>query len=82
MPEELAVDGHLSEEDHGWIASNGGEETTHSVSLDYSHYSFNAVLKAVLPPRLKEVPNGFEEVGHIAHLNLREECLPYKNLIG
>ena len=82
MPEELSEDGHLTEEDHRWIASNGGEETTHSVALDYSHFSIYAVLRAVLPLQLKDVPTGFEAVGHIAHFNLRDECLPFKKIIG
>lgn len=29
-----------------------------------------------------EVPSSFETVGHIAHLNLREELLPHKHTIG
>ena len=29
-----------------------------------------------------EVPSSFETVGHIAHLNLREELLPYKHIVG
>lgn len=33
-------------------------------------------------PLIEEVPSSFEAAGHIAHLNLREEALPYKYLIG
>ena len=29
-----------------------------------------------------EIPGGFETIGHIAHLNLADEQMPYKNLIG
>ena len=28
------------------------------------------------------MPTSFESVGHIAHLNLRDELLPYKHVIG
>jgi hypothetical protein len=35
----------------------------------------------LLPDGL-EVPSAFESVGHIAHLNLRGDLLPYKHLIG
>ena len=28
------------------------------------------------------MPCSFETVGHIAHLNLRDELLPYKHLVG
>ena len=38
-------------------------------------------LQRLLPAGL-EVPCSFETVGHIAHLNLRDELLPYKHLVG
>jgi len=37
--------------------------------------------KALLPPAI-DVPTSFETVGHVAHLNLRDEALPFKQLIG
>lgn len=39
------------------------------------------VLEALLPEGVI-IPTGFETVGHIAHLNLRDEHLPYKKLIA
>jgi tRNA (guanine37-N1)-methyltransferase len=39
------------------------------------------VLEALLPKDVV-VPSAFETVGHIAHLNLREEHLPYKKIIA
>lgn len=39
------------------------------------------VLEALLPKGMI-VPSAFETVGHIAHLNLRDEHLPYKRLIA
>jgi tRNA G37 N-methylase Trm5 len=29
-----------------------------------------------------EIPSSFETIGHIAHINLRDVHLPFKNLIG
>jgi tRNA G37 N-methylase Trm5 len=39
------------------------------------------VLRVILPEKV-EVPTGFETIGHIAHLNLREAHLPFKQVIG
>ena len=65
-----------------WITSNGGRRGFYTVKLEYQHYSSRAILSAVLPEDIDEIPTGFEVVGHIAHLNLRKEVLPYKALIG
>ena len=72
----------VSEEDLQWIADNGGRNGNHKITLEYQHYSVQAVLSAVLPEDTAEIPTGFEMVGHIAHLNLRRELLLYKRLIG
>ncbi|ODQ65231.1 hypothetical protein NADFUDRAFT_25650 [Nadsonia fulvescens var. elongata DSM 6958] len=57
--------------------------TTHTLSLDYNHWRADEILHAILPECLHhEIPTGFTTVGHIAHLNVRNEYLPYKNLIG
>ena len=64
------------------------------ISLPVSAYELmtvDAVLRRLLPtsengldtgPTVNEVPSSFEIAGHIAHVNLREEALPYKFLIG
>lgn len=48
-------------------------------SIDIMHCL--QVLEALLPKGMI-VPSAFETVGHIAHLNLRDEHLQYKNLIA
>jgi len=39
------------------------------------------VLRKLLPEQVT-VPASLEQIGHIAHLNLQEDQLPYKDLIG
>lgn len=57
------------------------EPVQHSVSVDYSYFSMDAALKKLLPEGM-EIPSSFETIGHIAHLNLRDEQLPHKHLIA
>ncbi len=40
------------------------------------------MLRAALPAELPEITTAFETVGHIAHMNLRDDQLPYKRFIG
>ena len=54
----------------------------HNLSIGYEHTPMDEVLKALLPPTITEIPSAYEQAGTIAHLNLREEVLPYKYIIG
>jgi tRNA G37 N-methylase Trm5 len=42
---------------------------------------FFQILKEVLPEGMT-IPTAFESVGHIAHLNLRNEYAPYRHTIA
>ncbi|KAK3164427.1 hypothetical protein QOZ80_1AG0018020 [Eleusine coracana subsp. coracana] len=51
------------------------------LTLFYGYWPMNEVLEAILPEGII-IPTGFETVGHIAHLNLRDEHLPHKKRIA
>ena len=53
----------------------------HQLTVSYEDMTMNEVLGQILPPGVP-VPSSFEQVGHIAHLNLREEQEPFKRAIG
>ncbi|CAK9160175.1 unnamed protein product [Ilex paraguariensis] len=71
------------------VLIEGGKKSTTStfelvrckLTLFYSYWQKNEILEAVLPKDMI-IPSAFETVGHIAHLNLRDEHLPYKKLIA
>ncbi|KAG7238497.1 hypothetical protein INR49_030770 [Caranx melampygus] len=52
----------------------------YELQLTYDNLKSEEVLEAVLPQG-QDVTSGFSRVGHIAHMNLRDHQLPYKNLI-
>ncbi|KAI0194537.1 Met-10+ like-protein-domain-containing protein [Astrocystis sublimbata] len=56
------------------------------LSLDYTYWSYEDVMRCVLPAEPRDendgFPTGFNQAGHVAHLNLREQFLPYKKLIA
>ncbi|KAI9093365.1 hypothetical protein K1719_027379 [Acacia pycnantha] len=70
------------------LAEYGKKSTTYTIelvkchlTLFYDYWQMNEILEALLP-EVMIVPSAFETVGHIAHLNLRDEHLPYKKLIA
>ncbi|KTW30899.1 tRNA (guanine) methyltransferase [Pneumocystis jirovecii RU7] len=53
------------------------------LELNYDFWNSDDILSAILPENLLEsIPCSFAQVGHIAHMNIREEYLPYKKIIG
>ncbi|KAJ8044332.1 tRNA (guanine(37)-N1)-methyltransferase [Holothuria leucospilota] len=57
------------------------ELVDYEVTLKYEDFDADEILRAILPAEV-EVPTAFSRIGHIAHLNLRDEQIPYKNIIG
>ena len=54
--------------------------TTHQVTASYDDWTVEQVLRRILP--VKEVPSSFEIIGQLAHVNLRDELLPFKYIVG
>ncbi|KXN88837.1 tRNA (guanine(37)-N1)-methyltransferase [Leucoagaricus sp. SymC.cos] len=53
------------------------------IDLDYDYWTTDDIIQRILPDELREcAPSGFAMTGHIAHVNLLDEYLPYKHLIG
>ena len=70
----VSGDGKNDEENEGVVKE-------HRITLDYKYHTAEYVLKQLLPDGM-ETPSAFEQVGHVAHVNLREEFLPYKYTIA
>ncbi|KAJ5111420.1 tRNA (guanine(37)-N1)-methyltransferase [Penicillium argentinense] len=55
----------------------------YELTLDYDFWSYADIMNAILPEQEnQEVPQGFTQVGHVVHLNLREHWLPFKHFIA
>jgi len=71
----------LPEEMREYVQSNGFEAVPHVLRLGYDHFNADFILKKVLPEGM-EIPSSFETIGHIAHINLRDEHKGYEKMIG
>ncbi|KAJ2829432.1 tRNA(m(1)G37)methyltransferase [Coemansia furcata] len=63
------------------VRDNGWETLTHDVTMTYENWSADEILRAVLP-NPGQAPTAYEQIGHIAHMNLRDEYLEFKTIIG
>ncbi len=59
----------------------GAEFGQSSYDLDHSNYTQLAMLKQVLPKDIEGLTSS-QIVGHITYVNLKDELLPYKSVIG
>ena len=55
---------------------------TMTIDIQYHQFPVNYILRKLLPVSVHPPPTAFAMVGHVAHLNLRENHLPYANMIG
>lgn len=54
----------------------------HDMELNYDFWTAEQIFHSVMPEDSTDIPASFTQVGHIAHMNLREHYYPWKNLIG
>ncbi|XP_077394691.1 tRNA (guanine(37)-N(1))-methyltransferase [Festucalex cinctus] len=82
-PHIVSSSGSFSEAEAEALRSfDVSEELQHyELRLTYDNLKSEEVLEAVLPLG-QDVTSSFSRVGHIAHMNLRDHQLPYRNLIG
>lgn len=71
----------LTDAQRAFLRDVGAELAPESIALGYENMSADEVLRQVLP-RGADVPSSFETVGHVAHLNLRDDLLPYRHAIA
>ncbi len=69
--------------------SNKNEETpsiqkgpSRPMSISANQLSFQYILKRLLPESALPPPSAYEQIGHVAHFNLKKVHLPFKHLIG
>ncbi|QIW96895.1 hypothetical protein AMS68_002413 [Peltaster fructicola] len=59
------------------------EVIPYDLQLEYDYWTYHDIISAILPEDdLGEIPSGFTQTGHVAHLNLRDDYLKYKYLIA
>jgi tRNA G37 N-methylase Trm5 len=92
------TDGEEKEEEdnNGWLSellSLQGEDAiggkalirkgpSRLMSISHNQLSFQYILKQLLPESALPLPSSYEQIGHVAHFNLKEKHLPFKHLIG
>ncbi|KDQ63114.1 hypothetical protein JAAARDRAFT_53342 [Jaapia argillacea MUCL 33604] len=73
----------LPQEAREFLKAVASGYVTHNLELDYDYWTADEILQAILPEDLLDgSPTGFACTGHLAHMNLNDEYLPFKHIIG
>eukprot|EP01125_Pyxidicula_operculata_P009781 TRINITY_DN3212_c1_g2_i2.p1 TRINITY_DN3212_c1_g2~~TRINITY_DN3212_c1_g2_i2.p1 ORF type:complete len:384 (+),score=50.23 TRINITY_DN3212_c1_g2_i2:203-1354(+) len=64
-----------------YVSENQVDVIDHKITHGYEILTAEEVLHEYLPKGV-ELVKSYEQIGHIAHLNLRDDCLPYAKIIG
>ncbi|EPQ60251.1 hypothetical protein GLOTRDRAFT_102061 [Gloeophyllum trabeum ATCC 11539] len=73
----------LPPEAQDFLREQSADILRYNLDLNYDYWTADEILHSVLPEELCEgAPSGFAITGHIAHVNLNDEYLPYKHVIG
>jgi len=82
-PDYVKLNDAFGEGDRTFLSKNGvdlADIRQYAIKLRYENFSYDDVLDAILPR--DTAIGGFSVIGHIAHLNLKDNLLEYKNIIG
>jgi len=82
-PNHVQLGNAFAEGDQAFLSKHGvnvADSQLYTVKLTYENFSYDDVLDAILPG--ENAVGGFSITGHIAHLNLKDNLLEYKNIIG
>lgn len=81
-PQKIKIFEDIGESEREILKENNVTEILNTpVTLGYENWRYDEIFKAVLPEDI-EAPNAYSKVGHLVHLNLRDNLLPHKNFIG
>ena len=66
-----------------FVDSKDVDLVQYNLKMEYEDWDYYEIITSILPEDLlEEVPSGYTLTGDIAHVNLREAYLPYKQIIG
>ncbi|KAJ7170157.1 Met-10+ like-protein-domain-containing protein [Mycena filopes] len=79
----VSAEEELSSETLDFLRTESNGLVPYTIELGYDDWTADEIIQAILPEALRErSPVGFAMTGHIAHINLNAEYLPYKHQIG
>jgi tRNA (guanine37-N1)-methyltransferase len=60
------------------LQSGDCQQTSYTIRIPYSDFTVDEILRKLLPNEIQEISSAHEMIGHLAHVNLRDEVLPFQ----